>query len=214
MPRLLLELRRWLAQRLRGWANAMAPPSQPLPKPRHQQSGRPPSGPAQLSEAASTTLVSPLAACPATREPLSVEQAVLERSLRVLRREAADALAALGSAHALVSSARFSQLQEVRQRVADGQLPHEALQTMAADYQGWQSDQVRLFDALALVLRMRIPKGMALEQVGEELEDQARHHLSSLAVEYQRGLLAQQFRSAPSSGGDPSDGGDSNDRGA
>jgi hypothetical protein len=72
---------------------------------------------------------------------------------------------------------------------------------MAADYQGWQSDQVRLFDALALVLRMRIPKGMALEQVGEELEEQARHHLASLAVEYQRGLLAQQFRSSGGSGG-------------
>jgi hypothetical protein len=153
-------------------------------------------------------VVAPLAACPATREPLSVEQAVLERSLSVLRREAADALAALGSAHALVSSARFSQLQEVRQRVAEGQLPQEALQTMAADYQGWQSDQVRLFDALALVLRMRIPKGMALEQVGEDLEEQARHHLTSLAVEYQRGLLAQQFRPAGgSTGGQPEAGG-------
>jgi hypothetical protein len=191
MPRLLLELRRWLAQRLRSWAGSVAPAARPAPSP-------PPAA------TASTALLAPLAACPATREPLSVEQAVLERSLSVLRREAADALAALGSAHALVSSARFSQLQEVRQRVAEGQLPHEALQTMAADYQGWQSDQVRLFDALALVLRMRIPKGMTLEQVGEDLEEQARHHLTSLAVEYQRGLLAQQFRPSQNSGGDRS----------
>jgi hypothetical protein len=196
MPRLLQELRRWFAQRLQGWASAVAPP----------RSAQPPN-----AEAASIPLLTPLAACPATREPLSVEQAVLERSLRVLRREAADALAALGSAHALVSSARFSQLQEVRQRVADGQLPQETLQTMAADYQGWQSDQVRLFDALGLVLRMRIPQGMALEQVGQELEEQARHHLSSLAVEYQRGLLAQQFRPAPRSGSDRSDLGEAGD---
>lgn len=204
MPRLLLELRRWLAQRLRAWASAVTPAAKPAPAPL-------PASPA--STATATTLLAPLAACPATREPLSVEQAVLERTLSVLRREAADALAALGSAHALVSSARFSQLQEVRQRVADGQLPHEAVQTMAADYQGWQGDQVRLFDALALVLRMRIPKGMALEQVGEELEEQARHHLTSLAVEYQRGLLAQQFRPATSSGGDRS-GSDRGDSGA
>ncbi|MEX1318015.1 MAG: hypothetical protein AB1Z22_12940 [Synechococcaceae cyanobacterium] len=195
MPRPLEELRRWLAQRLRRWAIALAPPTTP----------RIPPGPPQPSqEPKAATGLAPLAACPATREPLSVEQAVLERSLSVLRREAADALAALGSAHALVSSARFSQLQEVRQRVAAGQLPQEALQTMAADYQGWQSDQVRLFDALALVLRMRIPGGMALEHVGEDLEEQARHHLTSLAVEYQRGLLAQQFRpSRGSAGGRP-----------
>ncbi|MGL6135097.1 MAG: hypothetical protein ACRC1L_13055 [Prochlorococcaceae cyanobacterium] len=200
MPRLLLELRRRLAQRLRGWATAVAPPSSPrTPPPQLQEPGEAASAP---------TMLAPLAACPATREPLSVEQAVLERSLSVLRREAGDALAALGSAHALVSSARFSQLQEVRQRVADDQLPQEALQTMAADYQGWQSDQVRLFDALALVLRMRIPKGMALEQVGESLEEQARHHLTSLAVEYQRGLLTQQFRPSQRSGGDRPDGAD------
>ncbi|MCP9927020.1 hypothetical protein [Cyanobium sp. CH-040] len=189
MPRLLEEWRRRLARLLRGWAAALAPPST-----------------SRLSLAPSLEpLTSALAACPATREPLSVEQAVLERSLGVLRREAADALAALGSAHALVSSARFSQLQEVRQRVAAGQLPQDALQTMAADYQGWQSDQVRLFDALALVLRMRIPQGTALEQVGEELEPQARQHLASLAAEYQRGLLAQQFRPAGEPGGAASD---------
>ncbi|MGB5135886.1 MAG: hypothetical protein WBN89_12005 [Prochlorococcaceae cyanobacterium] len=185
MPRLLQEWRRWLAQQLRRWAAALAPPSTPQLTP-------PPS---------LEPLLSPLASCPATREPLSVEQAVLERSLGVLRREAADALAALGSAHALVSSARFSQLQEVRQQVTAGQLPDEALQTMAADYQGWQSDQVRLFDALALVLRMRIPQGMALEQVGEDLAPQARRHLASLAAEYQRGLLVQQFRPAAGPGG-------------
>ena len=201
-----MELRRWLSQRLRRWAIALAPPSSPA----SPASPTTPvlRGKGAISNPGATAVVAPLAACPATREPLSVEQAVLERSLSVLRREAADALAALGSAHALVSSARFSQLQEVRQRVAEGQLPQEALQTMAADYQGWQSDQVRLFDALALVLRMRIPKGMALEQVGEDLEEQARHHLTSLAVEYQRGLLAQQFRpSGGTAGSQPEAGG-------
>ncbi|MEO1003687.1 MAG: hypothetical protein AAFX65_11325 [Cyanobacteria bacterium J06638_7] len=199
MSRLLRELRHWLALRLRRWATALAPPAPPAFPP--SRSPQPPTQGAETS--AGVSAVTALAACPATREPLSVEQAVLERTLSVLRREAADALAALGSAHALVSSARFSQLQEVRQRVNEGKLPQEALQTMAADYQGWQSDQVRLFDALALVLRMRIPKGMALEQVGEDLENQARHHLTSLAVEYQRGLLAQQFPPSGGSGAAP-----------
>jgi hypothetical protein len=191
MLRLIRGARRRLAQLLRRWAVALAPAPLPATSPVR------PAIPAGEAKA----LLPVQAACPATREPLSVEQAVLERSLSVLRREAADALAALGSAHALVSSARFSQLQEVRQRVAEGRLPQEALQTMAADYQGWQSDQVRLFDALALVLRMRIPQGMALEQVGEELEEQARQHLATLAVEYQRGLLAQQFRPPGGAGG-------------
>ena len=137
---------------------------------------------------------SPLAHCPAMREPVSIEEAVLERSMAVLRREAADSLAALGAAHALVSSARLSQLQQVQQQLAAGAASREALMTLAADYHGWQSDQVRIFDALALILRMRIPQGTALEQVGGELQQQARGHLSSLAVEYQRGLLNRQFQ--------------------
>jgi hypothetical protein len=61
------------------------------------------------------------------------------------------------------------------------------------DYQGWQNDQVRLFDALAMILRMRVPEGSTLEQVDPVLREQARAHLEALSVEYQRGLLMQQF---------------------
>ncbi|QEY31289.1 hypothetical protein EVJ50_02535 [Synechococcus sp. RSCCF101] len=135
-------------------------------------------------------------ACPALRPPLSAEDAVLGRDLSVLRREAADALAAFGAAHALISSARLAQLQAVqnqieRQRGEGG--PPEELVHAARDYQGWQSDQVRLFDALNLVIQMRIPAGRALEQVPDELQSQARQHLQSLSTEYQRGLLVRQM---------------------
>ena len=145
--------------------------------------------------------------CPASRPPLSLEQAVRQRSLRLLQREAADALAALAGAHALVSSARFSQLQELRQQVAAGAMPQDMLNTLAADYQGWHSDQVRLFDALALVLRMRIPRGKALDQVGETLQQQCLEHLASLSADYQRGLLERQLQQQPAaSSGDASSG--------
>jgi hypothetical protein len=91
------------------------------------------------------------------RKPLTVEQAVRARDLTVLRREAADALAALAAAHALVASARFTQLQELRQEGDAKQVSADDLATLAADYLGWQSDQVRLFDTLSLVLSMRVP---------------------------------------------------------
>ena len=183
-----------LAQQLHRWATAIGPDSATEPSPSLEASSQPAAAleTAALGTAAQAT--SPLAQCPAMREPVSIEEAVLQRSLAVLRREAADSLAALGAAHALVSSARLSQLQQVQQQLAAGAASPEALMTLAADYHGWQSDQVRIFDALALILRMRIPKGTALEQVGGELQQQARGHLSSLAVEYQRGLLNQQFQ--------------------
>jgi hypothetical protein len=128
------------------------------------------------------------------REPLSVESAVLSRDLTVLKREASDALASLGAAHALVTSARLAQVQELRPHVASGAVQGETLLALAADYQGWQNDQVRIFDALALVVRMRVPQGNVLDQVDPGLHEQARSHLEALSVEYQRGLLMDQFR--------------------
>ena len=135
---------------------------------------------------------------PASREPLSVEAAVLSRSMALLKREAADSLAALGAAHALVTSARLSQVQHLREQVERGTASGDALAALAADYQGWQNDQVRLFDAMALVLRMGVPAGTTLELVDPQLHEQARAHLASLSAEYQRGLLLEQFRDAPS----------------
>lgn len=135
---------------------------------------------------------------PASREPLSVEAAVLSRSMALLKREAADSLAALGAAHALVTSARLSQVQHLREQVERGAATGDALAALAADYQGWQNDQVRLFDAMALVIRMSVPSGTTLELVDPQLHEQARAHLASLSAEYQRGLLLEQFRDAPS----------------
>jgi type II secretory pathway component PulF len=134
---------------------------------------------------------------PASREPLSVEAAVLGRSMALLKREAADSLAALGAAHALVTSARLAQVQHLREQVERGEENAEALTALAADYQGWQNDQVRLFDAMALVLRMGVPMVTALEVIEPQLHDQARAHLASLSAEYQRGLLMEQFRDSP-----------------
>jgi len=135
---------------------------------------------------------------PASREPLPVEAAVLSRSMALLKREASDSLAALGAAHALVTSARLSQVQHLRDQVERGAASVDALGALAADYQGWQNDQVRLFDAMALVLRMAVPNGTALELIDPQLHEQARAHLASLSAEYQRGLLMEQFRDAPS----------------
>ena len=132
--------------------------------------------------------------CPGQRQPLSVEEAVLARDMSLLKREAADALAALGAAHALVTSARLAQVQHLRPLVEKGEVPGDALRALAADYQGWQNDQVRLIDALALVMRMEVPQGRVLEQVDPALQEQARQHLSSLSVEYQRRQLQHQIR--------------------
>ncbi|MFZ0408538.1 MAG: hypothetical protein WAM11_10580 [Cyanobium sp.] len=132
--------------------------------------------------------------CPGQRQPLSVEEAVLARDMSLLRREAADALAALGAAHALVTSARLAQVQHLRPLVEKGEVSGEALKALAADYQGWQNDQVRLFDALGLVMRMQVPPGRVLDQVDPALQDQARQHLASLSVEYQRRQLQHQIQ--------------------
>ncbi|MEB3255801.1 MAG: hypothetical protein VKJ05_05370 [Synechococcaceae cyanobacterium] len=129
------------------------------------------------------------------REPLSVEQAVRSRDLTVLRREAADALAALGAAHALVASARFTQLQELRREMERGQASEADLATVAADYLGWQSDQVRLFDALTMLLTMRVPPAVALDLIDPAVLEAAEAHLATLTVEYQRRLLDHQFGS-------------------
>jgi len=137
-----------------------------------------------------------VALLPGMREPLTVEAAVLSRDMTVLKREAADSLAALGAAHALVSSARLAQVQELRPRVMDGQASGEALMALAAEYQGWQGDQVRIFDALALVMRMGVPRGLVLDQLDPAMQEQARSHLEALSVEYQRRLLADQFHTS------------------
>jgi len=127
-----------------------------------------------------------------------VEAAVLSRSMALLKREAADSLAALGAAHALVTSARLSQVQHLREQVERGAAAGDSLADLADDYQGWQNDQVRLFDAMALVLRMSVPSGTTIELIDPQLHEQARAHLASLSAEYQRGLLLEQFRDAPS----------------
>jgi len=220
----LHDLRLWLGERLARLADHIAPPApSPPPAPQrrssHQQPAartdlvKPASPAAQDSSFTGPPLIHPPApgglppaafASPANREPLSVEQAVLGRTMALLKREAGDSLAALGAAHALITSARLSQVQHLREQVERGTMPLEALGALAADYQGWQNDQVRLFDALALVQRMAVPGGTALEQIDPHLHEQARAHLARLSAEDQRGLLNDQFRpspSAPESGG-------------
>lgn len=218
----LHDLRLWLGERLVRLADRIAPPipappPAPLPVPQPRMSQQQPSArtdrvkPASPTAQDSTSTVPPLVlplapgglplvafASPANREPLSVEQAVLGRTMALLKREAGDSLAALGAAHALITSARLSQVQHLREQVERGTVPMEALGALAADYQGWQNDQVRLFDALGLVLRMAVPGGTALEQIDPHLHEQARAHLASLSAEYQRGLLNDQFRPSPS----------------
>ena len=158
-------------------------PQPPLPPP---QRPTPP-----LNPGASPVDAAPLT--PALRRPISIEKAVLNHDLRVLRREAADALAALGAAHALVSSARLAQVQELRQQIGQGGVSEDTLLNLAADYQGWMNDQVRLFDALSMVMRMRIPAGRVLDQVDPAMRPQARSHLEMLCLEYERQQLNQRF---------------------
>lgn len=211
-PRSNALVRRWrlrLGRRLRRWGEALAPsPPAAAPAPVAPEAAEvaaagaanPPPfrpGPELLRpRPARNPLLAPSAATrqlPGVRKPLSVEQAVRGRDLTVLRREAADALAALGAAHALVASARFTQLQEVRQQVERGEAPEEDLATMAADYLGWQGDQVRLFDGLSLILGMRVPPARALDLIDPSVRGAAQAHLTSLMVEYQRRLLDHQF---------------------
>ena len=222
LPKAIRGLRRWFAEVLQGWV-LVVKPEDPPPAPLPAASQPPPSAWTASSQTnrakgGSGVLVSDQsygtevsgsgaagasAGFPALREPLTMEQAVLQRDMSLLKREAADALAALGAAHAMVTSSRLAQIQGLRHQVRVGQLPDQALIALVTDYQGWQNDQVRLFDALAMVLRMRVPEGSTLEQVDPVLRDQARAHLEALSVEYQRGLLMQQF--------DGQDGVDDND---
>ncbi|MFM8277989.1 MAG: hypothetical protein ACKN89_13580 [Cyanobium sp.] len=159
------------------------PPREPAPKPISPR--------LVAADAAADPGDEPLT--PALRRPISIEKAVLNHDLRVLRREAADALAALGAAHALVSSARLAQVQELRQQIGEGRVSEDTLLNLAADYQGWMNDQVRLFDALSMVMRMRIPAGRVLEQVDPAMRSQACSHLEMLCVEYERQQLSQRF---------------------
>ena len=204
-------LRDWLGQGLVRLGQRIASPAvgpwappPPLPVKELRSAITEVSGSAESSRPALAAAVSrsglPIAAIfsPASREPLTVEAAVLGRSMSLLKREAADALAALGAAHALVTSARLSQVQHLRDLVERGNAPVDALAALAADYQGWQNDQVRLFDAMAMVVRMGVPTSTALEQIDPQLHEQARAHLASLSVEYQRSLLIDQFRDTPS----------------
>jgi hypothetical protein len=193
MARLATNVRQWLARRLRAAAAALWQEPAPAPlavstPPLAPAPVRPPAPPAPPVDRVAALL-------PGVREPLSVEAAVLSRDMTVLKREAADSLAALGAAHALISSARLAQVQELRPRVIEGQASGEALMALAAEYQGWQGDQVRIFDALALVMRMGVPRGLVLDQLDPGLQEQARAHLEALSLEYQRRLLAEQFHS-------------------
>ena len=191
MARLVQTIRQWLARRLRAVAAALW--QEPSPPP--LASSSPALAPSPVRPTAPP--VDRVAAlCPGVREPLSVQAAVLSRDMTVLKREAADSLAALGAAHALISSARLAQVQELRPRVIEGQASGEALMALAAEYQGWQGDQVRIFDALALVMRMGVPKGLVLDQLDPGLQEQARSHLEALSWEYQRRLLAEQFHTS------------------
>ncbi|WP_216913749.1 MULTISPECIES: hypothetical protein [unclassified Synechococcus] len=197
MARLATNVRQWLARRLRAAAAALW--QEPSPPPLAVSS--PPLAPAPVRPPAPPAPPAPpvdrvASLCPGVREPLSVETAVLSRDMTVLKREAADSLAALGAAHALISSARLAQVQELRPRVIEGQASGESLMALAAEYQGWQGDQVRIFDALALVMRMGVPKGLVLDQLDPGLQEQARSHLEALSVEYQRRLLAEQFHTS------------------
>ena len=227
LPMAIRSLRQWFAEVLQGWVLVVTPEDPPLsPLPNANQPPDPtwtPGNQAKSAKGGSALLVSDQpygsglsgidgagasAGFPALREPLTMEQAVLQRDMSLLKREAADALAALGAAHAMVTSSRLAQIQGLRHQVRSGQLPDQALIALVTDYQGWQNDQVRLFDALALVLRMRVPEGTTLEQVDPALRDQARAHLEALSVEYQRGLLMQQFDGQNGVDGDDEFGGD------
>ena len=183
--------RRRLGETLIRWGSALQP-ARPLPPP-----PVPPALPGgdvdHHGQAAATKL-------PGVRAPLSIERAVRSRDLTVLKREACDALAALGAAHAVVTSARMAQMQSLRSEVDRGDANEDDLVDLAGDYQAWQNDQVRLFDALALVLGMAVPDGRAFDQIDAEMEEAARAHLSALAAEYQRRLLSEQFEAGEKEG--------------
>jgi hypothetical protein len=180
-----------LAETLIRWGSALQAsrprPAPAAPVPPEHPSEAEAEGPADHREQAASSKL------PGVRATLSIERAVRSRDLTVLKREACDALAALGAAHALVTSARMAQLHTLRAEVDRGEASEDDLVDLSGDYQAWQNDQVRLFDALALVLGMAVPDGRAFDQIDAGLESAARVHLSALAAEYQRRLLSEQF---------------------
>jgi hypothetical protein len=186
-----------LAEVLLRWGTALQPPRSLLsaaPTPVEAAEPVPPESPADhRRQAASTKL-------PGVRAPLSIERAVRSRDLTVLKREACDALAALGAAHAVVTSARLAQIQSLRSEVDRGEASEDDLVDLAGDYQAWQNDQVRLFDALALVLGMGVPDGRAFDQIDTGMKQAAQAHLAALAAEYQRRLLSEQFEAGEKEG--------------
>lgn len=177
-----------LADALIRWGSALQPP-RPLPPP-----------PLAVAAEPDRRLQAQPGQLPGVREPLSMERAVRSRDLTVLKREACDALAALGAAHAVVTSARLAQIQALRSAVDRGEADEDELVELAGDYQAWQNDQVRLFDALALVLGMAVPEGRAFDQLDDEMREAADAHLGALAAEYQRRLLTEQFESGEKEG--------------
>jgi len=176
-----------LADTLLRWAHALKPAPEPQPISAEPAAARP------RKRAAMSQM-------PGLRAPLSIDKAVRSRDLNVLKREASDALAALGAAHAVVSSARLAQIQTMRPEVDRGDVEQDVLIELAGDYQAWQNDQVRLFDALALVLGITVPEGRAFDQIDEDMEAAAGEHLNALAAEYQRRLLTDQFEAGPKEG--------------
>jgi hypothetical protein len=177
-----------LGETLMRWGAALKPlPSLPPASPRISRPAEP-RQPAQMSQ------------LPGVRVPLSIEKAVRSRDLTVLKREACDALAALAAAHALVTSARLAQIQNLRSNLEQAGFEEQDLADLAGDYQAWQNDQVRLFDALALVLGMAVPEGRAFDQIESDMLEAAEAHLNALAAEYQRRLLSDQFEAGQKEG--------------
>ena len=188
------EWRSRLADTLIRWGSALQP-ARALPPP--------PVTPLQISPSSAEAdhrQQAVAAKLPGVRATLSIERAVRSRDFTVLKREACDALAALGAAHAVVTSARLAQIQTLRSEVDRGEASEDDLVDLAGDYQAWQNDQVRLFDALALVLGMAVPDGRAFEQIDDGMEEAAQAHLSALAAEYQRRLLSDQFEAGEKEG--------------
>jgi hypothetical protein len=94
----------------------------------------------------------------------------------------------------------LAQIQNLRSNLEQAGFEEQDLADLAGDYQAWQNDQVRLFDALALVLGMAVPEGRAFDQIESEMLEAAEAHLNALAAEYQRRLLSDQFEAGQKEG--------------
>jgi len=94
----------------------------------------------------------------------------------------------------------LAQLQSLRSSVENGEATDDDLADLGSDYQAWQNDQVRLFDALALVMGMAVPEGRTFDLIDGEMAEAARAHLEALAAEYQRRLLTEQFEAGEKEG--------------